>query len=70
MVEWLCKEEDVGYVDLWDSFVGKEEMPTPTDVIATPTYVIPAPKGSKLPSSGRMTTASCWSSGGIGVTAT
>ena len=21
-----CKEEDVGYVDLWDSFVGKEEM--------------------------------------------
>ena len=26
MVEWLCKEEEVGYVDLWDSFVGKEEM--------------------------------------------
>ena len=26
MVEWLCKEEDVGYVDLWDSFVGKEDM--------------------------------------------
>ena len=26
MVKWLCKEEDVGYVDLWDSFVGKEEM--------------------------------------------
>ena len=26
MVERLCKEEDVGYVDLWDSFVGKEEM--------------------------------------------
>ena len=22
MVKWLCKEEDVGYVDLWDSFVG------------------------------------------------
>ena len=22
----LCKEEDVGYVDLWDSFVGKEDM--------------------------------------------
>ena len=22
----LCKEDDVGYVDLWDSFVGKEEM--------------------------------------------
>ena len=22
----LCKEEDVGYVDLWDSFAGKEEM--------------------------------------------
>ena len=22
----LCKEEDVGYVDLWDSFVGKEYM--------------------------------------------
>ena len=26
MVELLCKEEDVGYVDLWDSFVGKEDM--------------------------------------------
>ena len=26
MVTRLCKEEDVGYVDLWDSFVGKEEM--------------------------------------------
>ena len=26
MVKRLCKEEDVGYVDLWDSFVGKEEM--------------------------------------------
>ena len=26
MVERLCKEEDVGYVDLWDSFVGREEM--------------------------------------------
>ena len=26
MVKWLCKEEEVGYVDLWDSFVGKEEM--------------------------------------------
>ena len=26
MVERLCKEEDVGYVNLWDSFVGKEEM--------------------------------------------
>ena len=25
MVERLCKEEDVGYVDLCDSFVGKEE---------------------------------------------
>ena len=24
MVKRLCKEE--GYVDLWDSFVGKEEM--------------------------------------------
>ena len=23
MVERLCKEEDVGYVELWDSFVGK-----------------------------------------------
>ena len=22
----ICKEEEVGYVDLWDSFVGKEEM--------------------------------------------
>ena len=26
MVKRLCKEEDVGYVDLWDSFVGKEEL--------------------------------------------
>ena len=26
MVKRLCKEEDVGYVDLWGSFVGKEEM--------------------------------------------
>ena len=26
MVERLCKEEDVGYVDLWDSFVGREYM--------------------------------------------
>ena len=25
MVERLCKKEEVGYVDLWDSFVGKEE---------------------------------------------
>ena len=22
----LCREEEVGVVDLWDSFVGKEEM--------------------------------------------
>ena len=26
MVKRLCREEDVGYVDLWDSFVGKEGM--------------------------------------------
>ena len=26
MVQQLCKEEEVGFVDLWDSFVGKEEM--------------------------------------------
>ena len=26
MVERLCKEEEVGYVDLWDSVVGKEDM--------------------------------------------
>ena len=25
MVERLCKEGEVGYVDLWDSFVRKEE---------------------------------------------
>ena len=24
MVKRLCKEEEVGYVDLWDSFVGKK----------------------------------------------
>ena len=26
MVKRLCKEDEVGYVDLWDSFVGEEEM--------------------------------------------
>ena len=26
MIKRLCKEEDVGYEDLWDSFVGKEDM--------------------------------------------
>ena len=26
MVKRLCKEEEVGYVDLWESFVGKEDM--------------------------------------------
>ena len=26
VVKQLCKEEEVGYVDLWDRFVGKEEM--------------------------------------------
>ena len=26
MVKRLCKEYEVGYVDLWDSFVGKEDM--------------------------------------------
>ena len=26
MVRRLCKEEEVGYVDLWDSFVGKDEV--------------------------------------------
>ena len=26
MVKQLCKEEEVGFIDLWDSFVGKEEM--------------------------------------------
>ena len=26
MVERLCKEEDVGYVDMWNSFVGNEEL--------------------------------------------
>ena len=26
MVRRLCKDEEVGHVDLWDSFVGKEEM--------------------------------------------
>ena len=25
-VERLCKEEEVGYVDMWDSFVGNEEL--------------------------------------------
>ena len=26
MAKQLCREEEVGFVDLWDSFVGKEEM--------------------------------------------
>ena len=26
MVKRLCKEEEVGYVDVWDSFVEKEDM--------------------------------------------
>ena len=26
MVKQLCRDEDVGFVDVWDSFVGKEEM--------------------------------------------
>ena len=26
MVMQLCRDEAVGFVDLWDSFVGKEEM--------------------------------------------
>ena len=26
MVKRLCKEDEVGYVDVWDCFVGKEEM--------------------------------------------
>ena len=26
MMKRLCKEEDAGYVDLWDSFVGKEDI--------------------------------------------
>ena len=26
MTKRLCEEEDVGYVDLWDSFVGIEEL--------------------------------------------
>ena len=26
MVARPCKEEDVGYVDMWDSFVGNEEL--------------------------------------------
>ena len=26
IVKRLCKEEEERYVDLWDSFVGKEEM--------------------------------------------
>ena len=28
MVKWLCKEEEVGYVDLWDSFVGGKKKCT------------------------------------------
>ena len=26
MMKQLCREEEVGFVDLWDSFVGKGEM--------------------------------------------
>ena len=28
IVQHLCKEEEVGFVDLWDSFVEKKEMYT------------------------------------------
>ena len=31
MVKRLCKEGEVGYVDLWDSFVGKEERWTASE---------------------------------------
>ena len=26
MVQQLCREDEVGFLDMWDSFVGKEEM--------------------------------------------
>ncbi len=26
MVQQLCREEEVGFVDMWDRFVGKEYM--------------------------------------------
>ena len=26
IVKRLCKEDEVGYVDMWDSFVGNEDM--------------------------------------------
>ena len=26
MMQQLCREEEVGFVDLWDSFLGKVEM--------------------------------------------
>ena len=26
IVKQLCREQEVGFVDLWDSLVGKEEM--------------------------------------------
>ena len=26
MVKQMCREEEVGFKNLWDSFVGKEEM--------------------------------------------
>ena len=26
MVQQLCREDEVAFVDLWDSFMGKEEM--------------------------------------------
>ena len=26
MVQQLCREEEVGFLDLWDRFVGKEEL--------------------------------------------
>ena len=28
LVEKLCREEEVGFVDLWGSFVGKADMYT------------------------------------------
>ena len=44
MMKWLCKEEDVGYVDLWDSFVGKEEVSRGTVCTLVGRGLLPLPR--------------------------
>ena len=44
MMNMLCKEEDVGYVDLWDSFVGIEESTRETVFTLVGRGLLPLPR--------------------------